>query len=61
LLDKYPHLEIQFHHELPSQMTEQVLTGKLDLAMVYDPIHYPDLILKKMRDIELAFWRVKNI
>lgn len=57
LLQKHPLLEIKFRHDASVRMTESVIDGTLDIAIVYDPIKHPDLIMRKVQDIELTFWQ----
>jgi len=60
LLTKHPMLEIQFINDLSAHMTDGVIAGTLDIAIVYDPVKHPDLIMRKIKDIELSFWRSKT-
>lgn len=57
LLQKHPLLEIQFRNDSSARMTESVIDGTLDIAIVYDPIKHPDLIMRKVQDVELTFWQ----
>ena len=57
LLEKYPRLSIEFQHDSSERMTEQVIAGNLDIALVSDPILRPDLIMKKVSDKEITFWQ----
>lgn len=60
LLETYPQLEIQFKNDLSVRTTECVIAGTLDIGIVYDPIKHPDLVMKKITDIELTFWQGKD-
>lgn len=57
LLQSHPLLEIQFRIDTSVRMTEAVIDGTLDIAIVYDPVKHPDLIMRKIQDIELTFWQ----
>lgn len=57
ILEKYSRIEIEFHHDFSVNMTEQIITGNLDIALVTDPIPHPDLIMIKVDDKEMTFWQ----
>lgn len=61
LLVAHPLLEIQFKNDLSTRMTEAVIDGTLDIGIVYDPIKHPDLIMRKVQDIELTFWQSRSV
>lgn len=56
LLSSHPLLDIQLRHEQSDKMTELVITGALDIALVYDPLKHPDLVMIKVDEFEMTFW-----
>lgn len=58
LYQNYPKLEIELHHGLSRIMSEQVISGKLDFALVVNPPQHPDLILHKVTTDTVGFFKV---
>jgi LysR family transcriptional regulator, salicylic acid-responsive activator of bsdBCD len=56
LLANYPGMEINFQHESTIKIMENVLQGKIDIGLVTDPRHHPDIILQLLTYTEFAFW-----
>lgn len=52
-----PELEIKLVHGLSRAMTEKLITGDLDLALIVNPVRHPDLVLVKLAVDEIAFWK----
>ncbi len=48
LTKKYPQLEFEFQHGLSREMTEQVVSWKLDFGLVVNPKPHPDLVIKEI-------------
>lgn len=61
LLRDFPHLELKFEHDLSRKITEQVISFKLDFAIVVNPVAHPDLVIKELFSDEVAFYRAKKI
>lgn len=59
-LEKYPDIQIRLAHGLSRHLTEQVVSSRLDVAIVVNPIPHPDLVVKELcRDV-VTFWRSKQ-
>lgn len=54
LTSKYKELEVSFAHDLSRKILEQVVSFKLDLALVINPASHPDLVIKKLVDDEVS-------
>lgn len=55
-LKKHPHLEIQLVHDLSRKITESVISSRIDVGIVVNPVRHPDLIIQKVADDEMTFW-----
>lgn len=60
LMDNYPQLEIKFTHDLSRKILEGIIKLQIDIGIVVNPIHHPDLILKKLYQDEVGFWRLRG-
>jgi len=56
LLKNFQELGISLHHDLSRNILEQIISLKLDLGLVINPIKHPDLILKKILEDTVTFW-----
>ncbi|MBA3661065.1 MAG: LysR family transcriptional regulator [Gammaproteobacteria bacterium] len=56
LLATYPSLEIQVLNDISFKSTQGVIEGSLDLGVVFDPSKHPDLIMHKIKNIEITYW-----
>jgi len=56
LLNKYPHLEVHLNHGLSREMTEEVISFRLDLGIVVNPVSHPDLVITNLCKDEVTFW-----
>jgi DNA-binding transcriptional LysR family regulator len=61
LLRDFPHLELKLEHDLSRKITEQVISFKLDFAIVVNPVSHPDLVIKELFGDEVAFYHAKKI
>lgn len=57
LLKTYPKLEIQLKHDLSRKILEGVVNLSIDIGLVVNPIHHPDLIIKRLQNDKITFWR----
>ena len=60
ILETYPRLEIKLVHELSRKIFEQIIQMEVDLGIVVNPICHPDVIIKKLCQDEVTFWRGKG-
>lgn len=56
LYETFEHLEIKLEHSSSRLITEQVISHKLDLGIVVNPVAHPDLIIIKLMSDEVALW-----
>lgn len=60
LYRQFPNLELDLKHGLSSQMTEQVISGPMDFAIVVNPVRHPDLVIKELATDDMTFWKTKG-
>jgi len=56
LLLRYPELEIGLVHDLSRRVTEQVISGNIDVGIVVNPVSHPDLVVQVLCADEVTFW-----
>jgi len=56
LLKKYPKLEIHLNHGLSREMTEEVISFRVDFGIVVNPVSHPDLVITNLCKDEVTFW-----
>jgi LysR family transcriptional regulator, cell division regulator len=61
LLQKFPDLDLKFQHDLSRKITEDVISFKLDIGIVVNPVAHPDLVIKELYKDEVTFWRSKKL
>ncbi len=54
-----PGIEIELIHDFSRKITERIVSFDIDLGFVVNPVRHPDLVLKKMGDDRVLFWRAK--
>jgi DNA-binding transcriptional LysR family regulator len=57
LLEQYPQLTFDLKHDFSQNITDQVVHSFIDIAIVSNPLQHPDLIIKKLNDSEMTFWK----
>jgi DNA-binding transcriptional LysR family regulator len=55
-----PGIEIDLVHDFSRKITERVVSYDIDLGFVVNPVRHPDLVLKKMGDDRVLFWRARD-
>jgi len=60
LLQKYPELNLQLTHGLSRHMAEDVISQKLDVAFVVNPLAHLDLIIKEISKDRVTLWKAIN-
>lgn len=55
-----PGIEIDLIHDFSRKITERVVSFDIDLGFVVNPVRYPDLVLRKMGDDRVLFWRSRG-
>lgn len=56
LLLEFPSLEFSLKHDLSRNITEQVISLKIDIALVINPVRHPDLVIKKLIEDTVTLW-----
>lgn len=56
LLEKYPALDIEIRHASSDVITQAVINLNIDIGLVTNPVHYPDLIIRKISETDITFW-----
>ena len=56
LLAQFPRLELNLVHDLSRRLTEDVISYKIDFAIVANPISHPDLVLTELFSDYVTFW-----
>src|SRR4029079_18670568 len=54
LLEKYPALDLEIRNATSDIITQAVIDLNLDIGIVSNPIHYPDLILRKINETDIT-------
>lgn len=57
LYSKYSGIEIQLSHGRSRVITEGVISGHIDFAIVINPVRHPDLVIHKLALDEQCFWK----
>lgn len=60
LLEEFPELLINLHHDNSQKITDHVIQGNVDIGLVTSPIKHPDLIIRKLNGTETTFWKGKG-
>lgn len=55
-LSSYRNLEVSFIHALSREITEMIVSRKVDIGLVINPVRQNDLILKKICSDRVGFW-----
>lgn len=61
ILQEAPGININFVHDSSRKITERVVSYELDLGYVINPPRHPDLVLKKIGDDKVTFWKKKGL
>lgn len=57
LLNQYPKLSFAFKHDVSQNTTLSVINSIVDIGIVVSPQKQPDLVIKKLNEVETLFWR----
>jgi len=52
-----PGLDVELVHDFSRKITEGVVSYSIDIGFVVNPIRHPDLVLKKLGDDRVLFWK----
>ena len=56
LLHHYRLLEVKLVHDLSRKITEGVISFRIDLGLVVNPVQHPDLVIRELCRDEVTFW-----
>ena len=57
LMHENSDLNIALEHDLSRKITEAVISSRLDVGLVINPLAHPDLIIKKVAVDQVGFWQ----
>jgi LysR family transcriptional regulator, cell division regulator len=55
-----PGIEIELVHDSSRKITEGIVNFKIDLGFVVNPFRHPDLVLKRLGDDRVMFWKARR-
>jgi DNA-binding transcriptional LysR family regulator len=61
LLQRNSGLELQLVHDLSRKITEQVISARIDLGIVVNPIPHPDLVIQEWGQDEVTLWKAAGL
>jgi len=61
IIKKYPRLEIKLHHDLSRRINEDIISSRLDLGIVVNPVRHPDLIIHRLCYDQVTLWHGKGM
>ena len=56
LMQCYPDLEVRLLHNLSRKIIEAIISFKIDLGIVVNPVQHPDLVIKELGRDVVSFW-----
>ncbi len=57
LRQQAPFIEIELTHDFSRKITEGVVSFQIDIGFVVNPVRHPDLVLKKIGEDRVMFWK----
>jgi DNA-binding transcriptional LysR family regulator len=60
LLSDYPRLEIHLKHDHSRKIVEEVISHKIDLGIVVNPVPHPDLVITELCKDTVTLWKLKG-
>jgi LysR family transcriptional regulator, cell division regulator len=55
-----PEIEVELVHDFSRKITEGVVSYNIDIGFVVNPFRHPDLVLKKLGDDRVLFWKRRS-
>ncbi len=55
-----PGIEVELAHDFSRKITEGVVSYNIDIGFVVNPFRHPDLVLKKLGDDRVLFWKRRS-
>lgn len=56
LLKQHPKLDIRLRHDLSRKIAEDVVSMKIDVGVVVNPVQHPDLVIHRLCEDEVTLW-----
>jgi LysR family transcriptional regulator, cell division regulator len=56
LLNSHPGMEFKLVHDLSRKILEEIISFKVDIGLVVNPVRHPDLVIKHLFDDVVTFW-----
>ena len=56
LMEQHKDLDIKLIHDLSRKIVEGVISSSIDIGIAVNPIHHPDLVIRKICEDEITFW-----
>jgi DNA-binding transcriptional LysR family regulator len=60
LVKSYPHLQINFIHDLSRVILDRIVNHETDIGLVINPVPHPDLIITPLFKDEVSLWKHKD-
>lgn len=61
LNESAPKIELELIHDFSRRITEAIVSYQVDLGYVVNPVRHPDLVLKKIGNDRVMFWKKKGL
>jgi DNA-binding transcriptional LysR family regulator len=59
--EEAPKIEVKLTHEMSRRITEGIVSYEIDLGYVVNPPLHPDLVLRKIGDDRVTFWKKRGL
>lgn len=56
MIENHPKLNIQLRHDLSRRIAEDVISMKIDVGIVVNPVQHPDLVIHPLCTDEVTLW-----
>jgi DNA-binding transcriptional LysR family regulator len=57
----HKNIEFNLEHDLSRKITEAIISMRLDLGIVVNPVRHPDLVIIKLCEDDVCFWQQEKI
>lgn len=61
LYQSAPGIELELVHDFSRKITEAIVSYNIDIGFVVNPTRHPDLVLKKLGDDRVMFWKKRGV
>ncbi len=56
LMRDHPKLDVRLRHDLSRKIAEDVISMKIDVGVVVNPVQHPDLVIHRLCEDEVTLW-----